>query len=181
MRNDLRWLVVVFANLAFLFLVSHLNHMLSHVSIGPAHGPVFLFLLGLPLAFAALRLDLGHALAVGALTGIAYEAGLPVPHGLFLISSAACAGLTVAVRGNFNRFEPTSSMLVALIINLVLVIVVTAGTLPVGGATVGVRIMVDLVISQIVLAALTGWFFAAQLALLRWFGFNLETELRQPL
>lgn len=180
MRRDLRWLVVFLSNLAFLLLIGQANHHLSRIALGPADGPVFLFLLGLPLSFAALRLDLHHAVAVAALTGLASEAGLPLPHGLFALSASACVALTIAVRGNFNRFEPSSAILVGLLINAFLVIVVSIATGALLSAVSGLRVMVDLILSQMALALLTGWFFSGQLALLRFFGFNLETELRQP-
>jgi hypothetical protein len=180
MRHDLRWLVITMGNIAFLFIVAQANHYLAALDAGFLRGPVHLFLLGLPVTFAALRLRLSQGLAVALLTALAYEAALPVTPGLFVITCGACLCITVAVRGNFNRFEPTSALVATLVVNFALIAAVSLYVRPSGGTVAGLRIAVDLVASQLVAGALTGWFFAWQLALLRLFGFNLETELREP-
>jgi hypothetical protein len=181
MRSDSRWLVVFLGNLVFLFIVTQLNNHLTRVPLGPVHGPVYLFLLGLPVAFAALRLRLKQGLAAVIPTALAAEAGTPLPPGTLMLASAACLCVTIAVRGNFNRFDLSSAILTGLGMNLVIAMVITALIRPSGGVVGGVRLIVDLLISQAFLAALTGWFFSAQMALLRLFGINLETELREPL
>jgi hypothetical protein len=181
MRHDLRWLVVTMGNVAFLFIVAQVNHYLAALDVGVLRGPFFLFLLGLPVAFAALRLRLSQGFAAVLLTAFAFEAALPVAPGFFVITCGACLCITIAVRGNFNRYEPTSALAATLLINLALIVAVSLYSRPSGGAAAGVRIAVDLLASQLAVAALTGWFFAWQLALLRLFGFNLETELREPM
>ena len=190
MRNDLRWLVVLAGNALFLWIVAQVNHYLTYISLdltraglGMINAPLYLhlFMLGLPVAFAALRLSLGYGLAVIIPTALFAEAGLPIPNGTLLIASAFCLCTTQAVRANFNRLEPTSALLAALVINLVLMTALTLAAPPGGGLSGSARIAFDLILSQLVLAALAGWFFAWQLALLRVFGFNLETELREPL
>ena len=179
MRHDLRWLIVLGGNLVFLFVVGQVNHHLTGLNLGFGKGPVHLFLLGLPVAFSALRLGLAQGLGASAATALAFEASLPLPPGLFMITAAACHCVTIAVRGNFNRFEPSSAIIAALAINLVLMLAATIAVLPVAGGQALSRIGVDLLVSQAIAAVLTGWFFAAQLAWLRLFGFDLETELRE--
>ena len=77
MRTDHRWLVVFAGNLVFLFAVSQVNHHLTDFPLlGLARGQVYLFLIGLPLAFAALRLALGPAVLTTAVTTLADPAAL---------------------------------------------------------------------------------------------------------
>lgn len=178
MRSDLRWLAAFGGNVCFLWLVSLLNHHLTYVTIGFGRGPLYVFLLGLPVAFVALRFKLGYALATAIPTAMIAEAGLPLPDGVLIITSAACVCAAHAVRGNFNRFDKASVMLTALIMNLVFMTVLTIAMPPEGGAAAVARLAVDLVVSQGLLAAICGWFFAWQLALLAAFGFDLQTELR---
>jgi hypothetical protein len=182
MRTDHRWLVVFAGNLVFLFVVAQLNHHLTDFPLlGVTRGQLSLFLVGLPLTFAALRLALGPAVLTAAVTALAFEAGTPLPTGAILLPAAACVCVTQALRPHFNRFEPSSMLLAGLIINAVLILAVTLIVAYRGGGVSLTRVAVDLIVSQLALALLSGWFFAAQMALLELFGFNLETELREPL
>jgi hypothetical protein len=182
MRADHRWLVVFAGNFVFLFAVAQLNHHLTNLPLpGISNGQVYLFLLGLPLAFVALRLTLGLAVLTTVVTALAYEAGTPLPNGAILLPAAACVCVTHALRPHFNRFEPSSALIAALIINLVMIVALTLIIAYRGGGISLARVLVDLAISQLALALLTSWFFAAQMALLELFGFNLETELREPI
>lgn len=181
-RPDLRWLVVFAGNAVFLFVLAQLNHHLTHISLGfTDSGPVYLFLLGLPVAFAALRLSLKQGLIAIVATALFVEAELPLKPGMLMLASAACFCTTIAVRTSFNRFEPSSALIAAILINLVLIAFLTALSTLTGGSVSLGRVVVDLAFSQLTLAAICGWFFAWQLALLRIFGFNLETELSEPL
>lgn len=180
MRADHRWLVVFAGNLLFLFVVAQVNHHLTDLSLlGLAHGQIHLFLPALPLAFAALRLTVGPAVLATVVTALAIESGLPLPSGTILLPATACVCVTLALRGHFNRFEPSSAIFAALLINLIMLLAVTVVAWR-GGAVSLTRVAVDLLVSQLALALLTGWFFAAQTALMELFGFNLDTELREP-
>lgn len=176
-RTDTRWLVVFGGAYVFLFIVGQANH---HFSNTPLLGiSLHVFLLGLPVAFAALRLSLGQGLAATLATAFLAEAGLPVREGALLLPAAACLCLTHALRVNFNRLNPSSAIITALAINLVLMGALTATAGPISWAGAWDRVLTDVLLSQAVVALLTGWFFAAQIALLRLFGFNIETELRE--
>jgi len=180
MRADYRWLVVLAGNVLFLFLVSQANHYLTNASwLGLARGQVFLFVLGLPLAFAALRLNLASAVLATVGTALAVESMLPLRDGAILLPAAACVCVTIAFRAHFNRFEISTAILAGLIMNLVMMAAITV-VVHHGGDVSLVRILVDLIVSQLALAALTAWFFAAQTELLRVFGYDLDTELREP-
>lgn len=182
MRPDHRWLVVFAGNTVFLFLVAQANHYLTNVPLfGLAEGQAYLFLPGLPLAFTALRLSLAPAVLATVATALGFAAVLPAaPTGAILIPATACVCITIALRANFNRFEMSTAVLVGLLANLVMHAAVTIATLAGGGVSL-TRVLVDLALSQVALACLTGWFFAAQTALLKLFGFDIETELREPL
>ncbi|MGH8017076.1 MAG: hypothetical protein ACREIA_02105 [Opitutaceae bacterium] len=179
MRSDLRWLVAFAGNAVFLWLVSQANHHFTNLSLGSGAGSVYVLLVGLPIAFLGLRLNLRYALVAGILTALSMEAALPVPHGLIVIPSAVTICTTIAFRGTFNRFDRTSALLTALIVNLVFFVILTIAFPPASSSHAGLRLAIDLIVSQVLLCALCGWFFAWQLALMRLFGFDLETELRE--
>ena len=180
MRADHRWLVVLAGNLVFLFLVGQVNHYLSSTPLlGLARGQVYLFMLGLPLAFIALRLNLVPGVAATVVTALAFESLVPLPPGVLMIAATACVSVTFALRAHFNRFESSTGLFVAVLINLVLLLTVTAAMA--GHGVSLTRVVIDLLLSQLALTALTGWFFAAQTALLALFGYQLDTELREPI
>lgn len=179
MKSNLRWLVAFGGNAIFLWILSQINHHLSALSLGFGTGPVYVVLLGLPIAFLSLRFSLKYALASAIPTALFAEAGLPIPPGTLLITATACVCVAMSVRANFNRYDKASSLLTALIMNLVFFAILTVVRPPAGGSIAGVRLAVDLLVSQVMLCALFGWFFAWQLALLKIFGFDLETELRE--
>lgn len=176
-QTDFRWLVAFGGAFVFLFLLGQLNHYLADV---PLLGiSVHVFMLGLPVAFAALRLSLGHGLAATLATAMLAEAGLPFPSGILVLPAATCLCLTHALRVNFNRLNPSSAIAASLAINFVLMLVLTVAVRPIAWSQAWGRIVFDFALSQILVATLTGWFFSAQIALQRMFGFNLETELRE--
>ncbi len=175
-RIDYRWLVAFGGSFVFLFVVGQANHYLANTPILGVS--LYLFLLGLPVAFAALRLTLGQGLAATFATALLAEAGLPFAHGLIVLPAIACLCITHALRVNFNRLNPSSAVAVALTINLALMLVLTATVRPDWSSSWD-RILVDFALSQLVVGVLAGWFFTAQIALQRMFGFNLETELRE--
>lgn len=176
-QTDFRWLVAFGGSFVFLFLVGQADHYLSDT---PLLGvSLYLFMLGLPVGFAALRLSLGQGLAATLATAMLAEAGLPFAAGTLVLPAAACLCLTHALRVNFNRLNPSSAIAVSLSINLVLMIVLTIAARPIVWSEAWQRVLADFLLSEAAVAALTGWFFSAQIALQRMFGFNLETELRE--
>jgi len=176
MRGDHRWLIVLLGNVVFLWVMGQVNHHLTALPLGDSRGPLYLFVGGLPIAFAALRLSLGQALAVSIPTALAMEAGTPIPFGTLMLPAAACVCLAIGFRGAFNRFDRMTVVLAVLLINLVLI---SALTLVTGAFRLqGPRLALDLLASQLVAVLLSGWYFAAELALLRLFGIDLDTELR---
>lgn len=180
MRSDARWIVVFVANAAFLFLAAQLNHYLTAVPIGQGPVQLYVFVLGLPIAFCALRLNLKQGLAAAIPTALFAEAGLPLPPGLLTVICATCFCVTIAVRASFNRFANTSALIVVAILNLIIMLALSFAVLPRGNFSPG-RLVVDIVVSELAVVLLAGWFFAAQQAAVAFFGYSLETELREPL
>lgn len=176
-RIDFRWFVAFGGSFIFIVAFGQINHHLAHTPL--IGGTVYLFTVGLPVAFAALRLSLGQGLATTLATTLLAEAGLPLGHGVIILPAVACICLTHALRVNFNRLNPSSAIVVTLAINLVLMVGITLATRVSTPADYWGRMAADILLSQVVVALLTGWFFSAQIALLRTFGFNLETELRE--
>ncbi len=176
-RLDYRWLVAFGGSFVFLFVVGQANHYLADTPL--LGGSVYVFMLGLPVAFAGLRLALDQGLAATVAVSILAEAGLPFAHGTLVLPAVACLCLTHAARINFNRLNPSSAVTVALAINAALMVVLTIAASPIVWSGAWGRIVLDFALSQALVAGLTGWFFSAQIALQRMFGFNLETELRE--
>lgn len=180
MGSDLRWLLVFAGSALYHLLFIQLNHHTSNLPFGEGGVPVYFFTLGLPVAFSALRLNLRQGLAATIPTALLAESSFPVAPGTLLLPSVACFCVTLSIRGNFNRFETMSAVMTAIVINLVLMIVISVSVIAAGG-TSGSRLVLDILASQMAVAFLTTWFFAAQETWLRMFGYSLDTELREPL
>jgi hypothetical protein len=180
MGSDVRWLFVFAGNAVFHLLFIQVNHYSTALPFGESGTQVFFFMLGLPVAFVALRLNLPQALGAIIPTALLAESSYPVVPGTLLIPCVACVCLIISLRGNFNRFEYLSAVITAVIVNLVLAMVLTTSVIPAGGISSS-RVIVDIIASQLAIIALTSWFFAAQEAWLQIFGYSLDTELREPL
>lgn len=155
--RDPRWLVVLLANLLLAWLAGLANHLLAPAGVS-------LYLGGLFVAYAGLRLESRHGLVATLLTGLALDAGAPVPFG----THAALLGLVHATllqgRHRFPREEPLFATVVVLFANLFLFLALSFLLIdesPRPAAT-WLRLFVDLLCSQLVLALLTPWFFALQ-------------------
>ena len=93
-NNDYRWLIVFACNLLLVWLVGVANHYLAGISfLWIDYCTVHLYLGGLLVTFAALRLDLLHGFTSTFLTGLAVDSIAPVPFG----TSLALFGLVHAV------------------------------------------------------------------------------------
>jgi hypothetical protein len=160
MRSDHRWLLVTGGNLLLLLLTIQCNHYLAAV-------PMSLFLFGLPIGFAALRLTLPQGLTTTALTGLCFDTLTPIPMGSSLLLFSAAFTIIYAARSQFHREEAFSSIIVVLLANLFLfaafstIAIVTTGST--GHPT---SLIVNLIASQIAVSTLTPWFFSFQMTLL---------------
>jgi rod shape-determining protein MreD len=155
-------------------LAGQFNHLVAPFAIT-------LDLAGLLIAFAALRLSFGPALVVALFTGLWVDAYDPVSFGrhAFLYGLAVC--LIHQLRGRLPREETFVCVVAALFVNLALCVV--AGFLDLGSlpdpAAGALRLLADLVASQLATALLGPWFIALQLRSLQLLGAEPVSALRR--
>lgn len=175
-HRDPRWLIVFVTNLLLLWLGGVANDMLAPFNLS-------LFLGGLLVTFAALRLDLRHGLAATMLTGLAADSLTPVPFGISLLLYGVVHAVLLYGRQRFPREEPVFATVVALISNLFIFLFlsfVLVGRNP-HPAQAWLRLFADLLASQIVIVAATPWFMALQVRLHEFARVHPETGRRiQP-
>jgi cell shape-determining protein MreD len=164
-RLDIRWLIVLLANLLLCWMVGTANHYLSRFSfLWMDYCSIHLYIGGLFVLYAALRLDSKHGWIAVLLTGLMTDSLDPVPFG----SSMLLLGLVYATllygRRRFPREGSIFGIVVALFANLFLVIALSfllVGANPRPGE-IWLRIFVDLLASQAVIILITPWFLALQ-------------------
>jgi hypothetical protein len=166
MNRGLRQSVVLLlGNLLLCVLIAQANHDL-------APWQMRLWLGGLLLAPAALIGDYLPGAAAVFVTGLALDAVAPVWFGLQAFVLLAGHATLFSVRGRFARDDTTARVISALLANLAtfLVLSLFAGLSHPSAPAPGVgRLLADLAASQLVLAVVTPWFFAAQERLLAFF------------
>jgi cell shape-determining protein MreD len=164
-RYDPRWLIVTLANLLLCWLVGLANNSLGDFSfLWLDHVSIHLYLGGLLVTYAALRLDPKSGLVSTLLTGLMVDALTPVPYGTSLILFSLIHVTVLYGRHRFPREGPVISMVVALFANLFLFIALSfllVGAGPRPGET-WLRIFSDLFFSQLAILVLTPWFIALQ-------------------
>jgi rod shape-determining protein MreD len=174
--RDIRWLIVLLANLLLLWLAGLANHYLAPFAIS-------LYVGGLFVPYAALRLDYRHGFLATALTGLAFDSLTPAPFGTHLVLLGFVHAVLLYGRRRFPRDEPIFATVVALLANLFLILALT--TLLVGEnphpANAWLRVFVDLIFSQLVIGLVTPWFMAVNAQLLALARLNPETGKRVEL
>lgn len=172
-QRDIRWLLVLLANLLLLWLAGLANHYLAPYAVS-------LYLAGLFVPYAALRLDYRHGFLATALTGLAFDSLTPAPFGTHLVLLGFVHAVLLYGRKRFPREEPIFATVVALLANLFLVIALT--TLLIGEnphpANAWLRVFVDLICSQLVIGLATPWFMALNARLLAFARLDPETGRR---
>lgn len=156
-RHDPRWLIVTLANLLLWWLTGLANHYVA------GHA-VFLYLGGLLITYAALRLDPKQGLIATLLTGLMVDALEPVPFGTSLLLFSLVHVTVLYGRQRFPREGAVFGIVVALLANLFLFIalsflLVGAGPRP---ASAWLRIFGDLFFSQLAIFLVAPWFLALQ-------------------
>ena len=164
-RHDYRWLVVFGSNLLLLWLVGLANHNLAQFSfLWWDHCSVALYLGGLLVTYAALRLDSRHGWISTLLTGLAADSLTALPFGTSLVLFSIVYAILLQGRHRFPREEPVFAIVVALLANLFLFIAISfllVGNSP-RPAGAWLRLFSDLLVSQGAVALLTAWFIALQ-------------------
>lgn len=170
---DPRWIIPFAANLLLAVLAGEMNHYLAPWGCS-------ILLSGLVLPVAALRLSLGPGLVAMVLTGFALDALGPTAFGAN--AAILSAGLLIlhAIRHRLVREGAVAHLVVALLANLVIFVTqpMFAGGLSAYATPTPLRIVMDLFLSQLVLAAAALWFFALQERALVLWGVDLTEELR---
>ena len=171
---DPRWVVIVLANAFLLFVEGQLNHYLAHL-------PVSIFLGGLALPVAGLRLRQRPGLIAMFLSGLLIDAGRPVPFGASALLLATFFTAWHSVRSRLPRDGAVPPIAGALVANLILFLAqpLLLGHDLAAGATLG-RVLVDLALSELAVVLLGTWFFALQEQALLLRGVDLAAEARQP-
>jgi hypothetical protein len=172
---DPRWIVIVLANGLLVFLGGQLNHYLAHL-------PVSVFLLGLCLPVAALRLRFRPGFTAMFLSGLVLDATRPVPFGSSALLLATLFTCWHAVRARLPREGLAPAIIGAMLANLVLFFAqpLLLGPATAFAATTASRVLVDLLCSQVAVVAIGPWFFALQEQALLLRGVNLAEEARAP-
>jgi rod shape-determining protein MreD len=138
-------------------LVAELNHVLTELR-------VYLFVGGLYVTFAALTQPFRSGLAASCIGGMICDANAPVSFGLHLMLFAAAHATVYHLSDRVPRDDNIAAVIVTLLTNLALFLVFSIsqihGSAP--SATLGPRLLMDLVCSQVFLALVTPWFFALQ-------------------
>ncbi len=168
-----RLLAVVLSGLLLWVLFGQINHYLA-----PWH--VHLWVGGLAVTFAALRLEYREGLGAVLLIGAFHDTTTPVAFGLHALLFGIAHGVIFNVRTRFPREEPIFGVMVALLANLGLFLVFSftrVDDLPAPGAS-WLRLFADLLLSQGVLVLLTPWFLALQERALEIAGVSLRVEQR---
>lgn len=166
MLHSLRQILALLGCAAVLSaLVGQLNHAVSPWALTFS-------VPGLLVAFAALRLPAGAGIAASFAIGLWLDAATPLPFGrqAFILATAFC--LVHRLRGRLPRQETITAVVVALFVNLALFVALaffSLGALP-DPAAGGVRLLGDLLVSQLLTAFLGPWFLALQSATLRLLG-----------
>ncbi len=156
-RSDPRWLIVTLANLLLWTLTGVLNHYLAGLA-------VHLYLGGLLVAYAALRLDPRSGFTATVLTALFVDSLEPVPFGTSLFLFSLVHGVVLYGRHRFPREGAIFGLVVALLGNLFLVIALSfllVGASPRPGAA-WMRIFADLLFSQGMIVLAGPWFIALQ-------------------
>jgi len=164
-RLDLRWLVVLLANLLLWWLVGTANNYLSSFSfLWLDYCSVHLYVSGLFVVFSALRLSSKQGWIAVLLTGLMTDAVEPVPFGTSMFLLGLVYATLLYGRRRFPREGSIFGIVLALFANLFLMIALSfllVGANPSPGEA-WLRIFVDLLASQLVILLITPWFLALQ-------------------
>lgn len=151
----LRAVVSLLVSLVLWIFVVEANH-----TLGGWH--VYLFLGALFVTPAALSFSLRDGLLAAIPAGLLFDATTPVPFGLHALLFALTLATLHRLRDRLPHEDAAAQVAIALIANLALFLVFSftqLSRLPEPGAA-WPRLIVDLVCSQLVLAAIGPWFFA---------------------
>jgi rod shape-determining protein MreD len=166
--------IIVFLVNAFLWTVqAQLNHYLA-----PWNFTIFLG--GLCVAYASLRLNFRDGARALLLTGLWFDAATPVPFGLHAFLFLLSQMIIFSFRSRVAREETLVGLLVAVLVNLGLLIAISAALLHRNPAPLEMwpRLIVDSLASFCLVILIGPWAFAFQEQLLHLIGVNLRHDQR---
>jgi rod shape-determining protein MreD len=138
-------------------LVAQVNHALTDIR-------VYLFVGGLFVTFAALRLPLRVGLGAVFLSGLICDANAPVSFGTHALLFAAAHAVVFHLRDRLPRDDTITRVIVALLTNLAVFLIfsfIQIAQSP-SPAAAWPRLIADLACSQCFLALIAPWFLALQ-------------------
>jgi cell shape-determining protein MreD len=152
------------ANLLLIFLSGLVGHWLTPWGLAVYVG-------ALAVVFPATHLSLGSGMLVAALTGLAWDAVLPVPMGTSYVLFTAAVAATHLLGRRLRKEATLHLMVLAQMLNAALLLALgawmsTRFTDP-AGWRYWAGILTTLVLSSALVALLTGWFVALQRGLLQ--------------
>jgi cell shape-determining protein MreD len=166
-----RTLVVFGCGLLLWLLIGQANHYLA-----PAR--LYIWVGGLFVTFAALRLPAQEGFNASFLLGLLLDAASPVPFGLQAFLFGIAHLVLIRVRHRLAGDVTIVAVTVALLTNLALFLILTLSRmddLPQTAAS-GLRLLMDLVTSQCVLVLLAPWYFSLQARALEIAGAGLRVD-----
>lgn len=152
-----RIIVLLVCGWMLMTIVRQTNHLLASSGLS-------IWLGGLLITLAALHLNPKTGFVGCFLLGLMMDAWSPLGFGTHALLFGAAQIIIVRIRIRIAARELAIGITVALITNLILFVFITFIAIgrSSGGTISGVRILTDLVLSQILLALITPWFFALQ-------------------
>lgn len=152
-----RMIVVLGAAWILLTLLRQTNHAFT------AWG-VSIWLGGLLIAYPALHLNPKTGFTCCFLIGMMLDAWSPLGFGTQAVLFGAAQIIIHRIRKRFAASELAIGITVSLITNLILFVIITFIVIgrSHGGPVSGLRLLVDLAVSQVVLVLIAPWFFALQ-------------------
>ncbi len=149
-----RLVVMILSGWLLLILTRQTNHVLAPWSIS-------IWLGGLLVAFPALHLNFRTGLISCLFLGFLVGVWSPLGFGTHALLFGLAHVIIFRIRKRLAASELAIGITVVLIANLALFVVLTFWTL--GQAPVsGLRILSDLIVSQLIIGSITPWFFALQ-------------------
>lgn len=150
-----RLFVTVMSGWLLVVLMRQTNHLLAPWGFS-------IWLGGLLVTFPSLHLNFRTGLVSSIIAGFFVDVWSPFTYGTHALLFALAHVVIFRIRVRLAATELAIGIIVALITNLAFFVVLSFGAL--GHAPVsGLRLLGDLVVSQVVLAGITPWFFALQL------------------
>lgn len=166
-------LATVACGLVLMLVTRELNHAFSGAALS-------VFAWGLPVAFAALRLDFTSGWRSVVLLGLMTDALAPVPFGTHAVIFLSLFVLIYRTRQRVPRDETLVGVVYAVVATVIIYLTLSLALVwhaPLPGRQVG-RLFSEAGLSALLVALLGPWFLALNEHALSWLGVDLRRETR---